>query len=224
MLKRPYKRHLTYVDDRTTEFGFDGWVMRGFESLEPRTGFGIAHDVLEHLDTRLGMDAEMQAFGSIIYGRVYHNLLNAQQVFPKAFVDDVTGFLRQGAEFCSDISVRSLTASDLEDHWWYEQCVEGFRNTLFEALIATDADYDGPICESREEALQRADSMAQWLRVGLIRVERRWAPAGGNCSFADCFQALVEHPLLQRAEVGQRATVIVYGGQRGIEVIEHEEW
>lgn len=172
---KPRVRWFTWVDSFSNDLGLAGWQMRGFEKLEPSQEFGVAHDALEHHTSALGMDAEMMALGSILYGRWDRDDLT----IPLAL--DVVGFIAKGAEWCTRVQ-RSKPFDGEEDY--LENHLTKFGGALMTTLLQ---EYEGSRDLAGEDLEARINDMKAWIRRGYRRTERVWAPHYGHDAFVSAF-------------------------------------
>ena len=173
--------------------------MKNFERLDPSYGFGVAHDALEHQTAMLGMDAEMKAFGSILYGR--WNREGKALTGPLA--DDVKGFLVDGAEW----PTRCHRYTSLEDESeWYEETLSNFSAELFRMIRAEDSlahRYEAPWMLG-----QQIKDMCEWIRRGFRQTARVWAPHYGHDAFVSAFDDITrEVDRIGSADHGDRLRV-----------------
>lgn len=222
MNKRPWVRVFNWVDEWDDDRGLGGWQMRGFESLDPTSRIGLAHDALEHHDATLGPEAEMQAFGAILWGRIQHEPQWHQHNdgHPmRGLVSEVQRFFVEGMEFCTPLKQKPLDDESSEEY------LCKFGDDIVSFLRFGDEYDTSPetLCETIEEARQRADDMIAWIRYGYRRVERRWDRLGGVSAFMDAFHEVADHEYTKmQGEFGDKLIVRIWGGSLGAEVVYRE--
>lgn len=186
---RPLVRRFTWCDGHGNDWGLEGWQMKGFESLEPSSSFGVLHDALEHFDATLGMDAEMMAFGGILFGRwVYEDM-------HRHLADDVFEFIDRGAGEVSDIPTQGFL--EIED----EQRIAKFF------IEVKQQAHDKGIELDRDQPRRMID----WMRKGFRRHERRWAKAGGRSAFQSSFETYRNDKAFNHGEIGHTLTLRILG-------------
>lgn len=226
MFNKTIVRRFTWTDERSSDSGLSGWVMKGFESLEPSQTFGLAHDALEHYDATLGADAEMDAFGAILWGRGCSGWRFGMDGVESALVSDIQGFVGRGMEWCTPLPIKTLSRyAAAEDVEHLESNLEEIERRITKALLATaEFDDEPPRVTTAEEAALRASHMVQWMRRGALRVNRRWSRAGGWQAFMDCFTEIADSPLAKGryCEVGDRLVIRIFGGERGVKLIHRD--
>lgn len=191
---KPRVRWFTWVDGHHTEHGLAGWQMKGFEDLEPAADFGVAHDALEHHTLALGMDAEMQAFGAILYGRWQRDGLG----LCRPLAADVHDFLGTGAKWCTPC--KRFTTLDDDD--WSETAIAEFAKEL-KGMLVDSGNYD-----DSDMLDDRIKDMCEWIRRGFRRTARVWENHYGHHAFLSAFDDIVrEVKRIGSAEPGDRLKI-----------------
>lgn len=123
--------------------GIFGWQAEDNPHFTPVLGFGLAHDVVEHMDNEQGMDAEMRAFGVLVYGRGCHGYFHDDAHLANSLASDLNSFYKDGAEDPSDIDEPLLLGEEgidgieIENH--INNFLDAFESGMDEALIADPA-------------------------------------------------------------------------------------
>lgn len=164
-----------------TEYG-DGWVIRGMDGFYPVGGNGFAHDCLEHLDETVGIEAEMRAFGSILWVRGitgYFEQYGSRHGAAYNMASDITQFLTDSGLKC-EMPVDFHTSPQygiLEDG-------EGIITEILSTVIRDipgefESQWDKEI--DKEKLSQSLGAVCAWIRFGYRQCERRY----GKWSTAD---------------------------------------
>jgi len=163
--------------DIERDSGFIGWVMATMPHFDPSRGLGVAHDCLEHLTRRIGVESEMEAFGAILFirgdsgywarslERVQYSLCNyayqtsgdfAQFLAQAGFNIQARGKTRlldeEQEEQLKDLPTHYLR--DVQEEW---ECYNGSE------------EYPGD-----KEALRVLNIALDWVRAGYRRAERMY--------------------------------------------------
>src|SRR6478736_307724 len=101
------ERTRSFVWAEHHDYGIHGWKAVGTD-FDPALEFGIAHDVLEHMDDTPGADAECQAIGALGYGRVLTGYYSDGQQAASFIRDDFETFFNNGMEDPSDLKEERL--------------------------------------------------------------------------------------------------------------------
>lgn len=220
--KRPLIRHFTWTDGHDDENGIEGWRMRGFEELDTVQGFGLAHDALEHFDATLGMDAEMKAFGAILWGRIDYGWRSSSRGRLTTIDDlgyDIQRFLEDDAEWCTPIPYSRLREGTTGSADWAEGKLNEFEATLIGMLQEKNEARGGdePFCPSNADARIKAGHMVQWMRRGFQQAERRWAKVDGQLGFINAFDTIANHRYTTRdhGENGDELVIRIDGNYGG---------
>lgn len=170
---RPIIRHFTYYSDHNNQ-GNRGWVMKGFESLEPAWSFGVAHDALEHFDATLGPESELLALGAILWGRYSHDYWTSNTRHALGYlVSDWEKFFEEG---CATPAPCPGQIHHFDD---YLELALSELNRRFESSL------------ERWITSSDADNMVKWVRKGIHASERRFARLSGT-GFMDVFRQIAE--------------------------------
>ena len=221
MFNKPMIRRFNWEDGRShpSSRGLEGWLMKGFETLDPTLGFGVAHDALEHFDATLGADAEMMAFGAILWGRGDSGFKFGPNGVMYALVSDIQGFLEDGMEWCKPIPTRPLRDSEFSKSVWAEDTLSDFRRAMVKGLLEPDGNDNPPRLTDKAEAMLRTDHIVQWMRRGMKRTERRWGRSGGHEAFVSAFHQLKDDRNVQSSnhEMGDVLIVRIMPDGRGVD-------
>ncbi len=147
----------------------NGWKLADMPSFDPVSlAYGVAHDTLEHLDNREGIEAEMMAFGAIYQFRI---LSDWWSQFPtrkpvdlaQIVMIDVFRFLRE-----QDFDIKPCPSDDLGD-----TAMLSFFSRMFTYLGDEMAHTETPDKELRR--VQNAYWTAcKWIAKGRRRVTKRF--------------------------------------------------
>lgn len=220
--KRPLIRRFTWTDGHDDDDGLEGWRMDGFETLGTAQGFGLAHDALEHFDATLGMDAEMKAFGAILWGRVDYGWQSkgvGRSIDLEDLQNDIRDFLEDGAEWCTPIPYSRLREKTNASADWAEGRLNTFEASLVRMLRGPNEMRGGdePFCPDEADARTKAGHMVQWMRRGFKQAERRWAKVDGQVGFINAFDVIANHEYTTRnhGENGDRLVIRIDGSDGG---------
>lgn len=225
MFNRPLVRRFTWSEGHDNENRMYGWKMRGFEDLDPATGYGVAHDALEHYDSTLGMDAEMQALGAILWGRwnCGWGQNGRRPSWQLTLASDLKYFIEGSStgNWCSSIPRRVLRDSETEDAEWAESSLRAFKREAVKVLQEEREGQHPASCFRLTDAefSSKVEDMMQWMRRGYKRVQRRWNFAGGQSAFMESFDYIAEHKYCTKVfEPGDKLKITILGGSRGVEL------
>lgn len=220
--KRPLIRRFTWTDGDDDDNGLEGWRMDGFETLDTVQGFGLAHDALEHFDATLGMDAEMKAFGAILYGRIDYGWRPARGGRGTNLEDlqyDIQRFLEDDAEWCTPIPYKPLSDKLIASTEWAENKLNEFEAILVRMLQEPNEMRGGdePFCPNEADARIKASHMVQWMRRGYTQTVQRWEKVDGQQGFINAFDVIANHEYTTRdyGENGDRLVIRIDGSYGG---------
>lgn len=168
------------------EFGVYGWRPADMPEFDPvNSGFGMAHDVLEHFSaTDSSIEAEFMAFGSILYLRAetdYWSMIGRMNPDPaNQLYDEIHRFIwhdtiEQSRSIRDAGRTRELH-TEVEDILWH-----------IKAKIKDQTDAD-EWNEFADELLHRA---FDWMRRGYRKATRRWQL--DECERLDLFYRVERH-------------------------------
>lgn len=181
--------------------------MKGFETLDPMTGFGVAHDALEHFDSTLGPEAELLALGTIIWGRYNYGFWSGAH-HGRALgylADDWVDFFNEGARVPKPCPGGSLAVDDTDEHTLRE----------LEALFVTRLE--------EWVTLAQANNMVQWVRKGIHASQKRFQYLTAT-GFMEAFRTIKESKLVRsQYESGTKMTIRV-SQEAGAELFLHEPY
>lgn len=213
------KRRFEWKDD--TELGA-GWVPAWNEHLDfPTSGFGAAHDVLEHFPKLGGMQGEMMAFGAMHFVRSEYSWSRGDIYSMQ--VHDIANELRNCV--CDDKQLESPGRSRLQsDYIDADSLREAVREAVIYALgELTDADF------SRKQYRRQMPSdicqrIEGWIMKGAVAAGRRYARMGvpQGWQMTDLFNQVAEkfdQVAKQNGEVGEYVDVRIDFNERAVTVV-----
>lgn len=148
----------------------NGWKLADMPSFDPVSlAYGVAHDTLEHLDNREGIEAEMMAFGAIYQFRVLSDWwsqfsLNRTYDLAQVVLIDVMRFLRENSYVIQECPTHDLGDVGLQ--------------TFFNAMarrLGEELDHTGVTAMTDRRQAANAFWMAcRWMAKGRRRVTKRF--------------------------------------------------
>lgn len=170
------------------EYG-EGWLATDNRDFDTVLGFGVSHDVLEHMDNLRGPEAEFRAFGAMVYGRGLNSWFNGDM--GEALALDVETFLSSGMSCPGRSNARSLGEGSFEDRQCenlidevcesIKKMLEHYRDTGFTNL--TPSEYGAFIDNARGH-----------MRNGVRRAEKRY---GRSHALFTAFKSLTDDKAVQ---------------------------
>lgn len=194
------RRFTLVMDD---DHGTTGWRMDGMDDFMPVTGFGLAHDALEHFDGQQSMEAECMAFGSMLWGRGQMGWWERSS--PEAdYVNQTHGEFAElimeagGVKPCKS---PYNTFDDFCDHT-ADMMVAKALACMPETLEYCGYDYD---IANAEQDMKNART---WLILGVNQAEKRWGRAGGD-RYINLFDTIKDIPIPSDDYVGAKLVIRV---------------
>lgn len=216
------KRRFEWKDD--TELGA-GWVPAWNEHLDfPTTGFGAAHDVLEHFPKLGGMQGEMMAFGAMHFVRSddwkFRNSRDIYEAQKNDIARELTDFTWAGKH----LPVCSATRKG-SDYIDTEKLRAMIRESITSALhdMASGADENYAYFR-RMMPRDIAQRIERWIIKGAIAAEKRYAKLGvpHGCQMTDLFGQVLEkfdQVAKHNGEEGEYVDVRVDFNERAVTVV-----
>lgn len=187
------KRRFEWKDETELE---SGWVPAWNEHLNfPTSGFGAAHDVLEHFPKLGGMQGEMMAFGAMHFVRGDHYDWNSGDIYAAQMSDiarELVDYTWRGE--LPESPGRSVLSSNYIDS-------DRLREMVREAVvIALDEMVEGDGVEKNRAHFRRkmpsgiAQRIEGWIVKGAIAAERRYTRMGqsNGQEMAELFRRVME--------------------------------
>lgn len=143
----------------------EGWKPEAQPDFDPGSPVVVAHDVMEHFNDSEDFKHELQAFGSILYGRGFHS--NTMAITAAM---DLAGFLLQQKEKVAECH-HPLARKPLptEDEERLNLVIERAYRNFFILSITERA--SGVEVENAQASLRSAKG---WIRLGWRVAERRF--------------------------------------------------
>lgn len=180
-------RTRSFVWEKDDERNTAGWRAEDNPYFSPTLDFGLCHDILEHMNNMPGMDAECEALGILVWGRVSMNYFSSYQVGTVAVASDIMDFFRDGADMPGDVENEPLGPEDCEDHVLVETLIGDVCQEV-EAMMEDWSEYDPTReCPPIEETGRR---IAGHMRRGVRRAHKEY---GDRVAFQLAFEHLEDH-------------------------------
>jgi hypothetical protein len=199
------------------EHGFSGWVMNTMPHFDPGTGMTVAHDCLEHLSRREGLEGEMEAFGVSLWGRHQGGYWAGKRSFRTEWSYHVAD---EVAQFCAQAGMRidkAPKAALLEDHLeaelaaMVEGALRGYPEQAEVYLGVEEDDLD------LEEARRIFEECARWIRRGFHAAEKKYDISVDE--FAELFSEIERRVDKIHPEIGDTLSVRFDRNSYDLEVI-----
>jgi hypothetical protein len=161
----------TFVWGEHEDSGITGWLMERMPHFDPVSpDFGMAHDVLEHLDRGCKFSDELQAFGSMLYIRALSGWWydrGSHHTPAQQMASDLANFLHR-----EDFVVDRVRANKLDD---IDDCAEDELAAVIEETaksVWAEADEEDTLTE--DELRLTLIDVAGWMRKGFRRCYHRY--------------------------------------------------
>ena len=204
------------------EYGGEGWIMKGKPNFNASTGNGIAHDCLEHFrNDGDDLDAEMRAFGSMLWIRVETGWFfnNGRGTLSAAdnLGSDIARFLEQmqHGELNLPKPGRTARLDDCMEDEIEAVIIEALKMANAEMQCNADEDYQPAPFERGWET----DRMIGWMRIGYRKCAQRWKHSDAHSvAYAfDQIRALV-HKQYKDGQLGDELHIAVCPRRAHVEV------
>lgn len=182
--------------ESNTELGREeGWIptwIKGFDAVT--SGMLAAHDVMEHMSIRPGLEHEMLAFGSMLWIRGqadYWADAGLRDTDPASHMyGDVHSFLLGGEHIADPGRTKRLDDYDMEE------TLMRMRGFIYREMRSS--------CGTAEEMVNMREKVHRaigWIRKGFRKCERRWHHASPY-RVCDLFRTL-EYKFSEKAKYGE---------------------
>lgn len=198
-------KYTRYFDwSHSDDYGH-GWIMRGMPNFDPADPIGMAHDVLEHITPNDdSMEAEMRAFGVIIWGRGtsgwFHRTLGRHRVGYNLSADLVR-FIMDTFNHGEDLEEAppGRGRKRLDDDELESLLFETFKYTLRSLRDEAPSYFDhaSTVDLARDFGATFMRRALPWMRMGMQQAARRYrdtSPDDFTWMFEELAQALAKQP------------------------------
>lgn len=220
-----------YIEDQ--ELGGMGWIPIKQPKFNASTGFGVAHDTMEHFTLDGTVESEIMAFGSIFYIRVETGVIHERNFSGRSageiLAGDISGFF--GRAWSDDGRSSVLKAYEGRPRH-LDSCLEHDLEECTRHAMRLLRDEIGDYGSATEWTDFRAanpsieDNLKRWIRAGYWKCKARYK--GASChDLGDAYRQLAEQVnAIKYPDEGDRlrCTVQIEGKRPAIYVTHNNAW
>jgi len=178
------RREFVWAPEGESDSGAQGWRLKALPDFDPVSGFGLAHDVIEHFDQSGTIEEEGRAFGAILWGR--HNGGWWQDGF-----SHYPEFGYQTGNECGEFVARAGYVEPVRVHRLDDEDTEA----QIAEMVRRAQRWQGSNTVLTDAFVRDVRSFANWVRIGYRKAERRWGRHMDCYQFCDLFRKIENHPL-----------------------------